>query len=98
MADLARAFHVSPRTVMRARHRLQRMGEASFHKVHKRRRRHGIEDSEILQRAARMLADGTSMQRTAREFDLCYATLRTHRLQILPPSGPGLQSPGPEPS
>ena len=62
---------------MRARQRLHREGEAGFHKVHKRRRRHGIEDPEILKQAARMLADGTSLRRTARELDLCCATLRT---------------------
>ncbi|MDE0124935.1 MAG: type II toxin-antitoxin system VapC family toxin [Bryobacterales bacterium] len=38
---------------------------------------HGIGDPEILRRAARMLADGTSLRRTARELDLCRATLRT---------------------
>ena len=68
---------------MRARQRLQREGEAAFNKVHKRRRRHGIENPEILQRPARMLADGTSLRRTVRELDLCYATLRTCRLKGL---------------
>ena len=65
---------------MRARQRLQREGEAGFLKVRRGRRRHGIEKPEILQRFARMLADGTSLRRTARELDLCYATLRTWRL------------------
>ena len=71
---------------MRARQRLEREGEAGFKKVHKRRRRHGIEDPEILQRAARMLADGTSLRRTARELDLCYSTLRTYKLKGLLPA------------
>ena len=71
---------------MRARQRLQREGEAGFHKVHKRRRRHGIEDPEIPQRAARMLADGTSLRKTARELGLCYATLRTYKLKGLLPA------------
>ena len=85
LADLARAFDISPRTLMRARQRLEREGEAGFDRVHKRRRRHGIEDPEILQRAARMLADGTSLRKTARELDLCYATLRTYKLKGLLP-------------
>ena len=71
---------------MRARQRLQRQGEAGFDRVHKKRRRHGIEDPEILQQAARMLADGTSLRRTARELDLCYATLRTYKLKGLLPA------------
>ena len=86
LADLARAFDLNPRTVMRARQRLERQGEAGFIKVHRRRRRHGIEDPEILQRAARMLADGTSLRRTARELDLCYSTLRTYKLEGLLPA------------
>ena len=89
LADLARAFDIRPRTVMRARQRHQRVGEAGFHKVHKRRRRHGIEDPEILQQAARMLADGTSLRRTARELDLCHVTLRTYKLKGLPRSVDG---------
>ena len=86
LADLAPAFGISPRTVMRARQRLQREGEAGFNKVHKRRRCHGIEDPGILQRATRMLAGGTSLRRTARELDFCYATLRTYGLKGLLPS------------
>ena len=33
-----------------------------------------------------MLADGTSLRRTARELDLCHATLRTCKLKGLPPA------------
>ena len=33
-----------------------------------------------------MLADGTSLRRTARELDLCYSTLRTYKLEGLLPA------------
>ena len=101
LAELARAFGLSTRTVLRARQRLEREGEAGFAPQHKSRRRHGIEDPEILQRAAQMLASGTSLRQTARELDLCYATLRTYRLQGLLPAvaaDPPPASPAPAPA
>ena len=86
LATLARAFEINPSSVMRARQRLQPEGEAGFNQVQTRRHRHGIEDPEILQRANCMLADDTSLRHTARELDLCYATLRAYRLRGLLPS------------
>ena len=86
LAELARAFGLSTRTVLRARQRLEREGEAGFAPRHKARRRHGIEDPESLQRAARRLARGASLRQTARELDLCYATLRTYKLKGLLPA------------
>ena len=85
LTELARAFGLSPRTVLRARQRLEQEGEAGFAPTHKLRRRHGIEDPETLQRAARRLAAGTSLRQTARELDVPYTTLRTyHRQGLLP--------------
>ncbi len=86
LAELARAFHISSRTVLRARQLLEREGEAGFAPRHKARRRHGIVDPDILLRAARMLASGSSLRQTARALDLCFETLRTYRRRGLLPA------------
>ena len=84
-AELARAFALHPRTVLRAVQRLQREGQSGFAKPYKLRRRHGIEDSEVFREAAQMLADGASLRETSRALDLCYSTLRTYKLKGLLP-------------
>ena len=84
-AELARAFELHPRTVLRAVQRLQSEGQSAFAKPFKLRRRHGIEDPELLRQAAQMLADGSSLRATARALELCYSTLRTYKLKGLLP-------------
>ena len=86
LAELARAFGVSTRTVVRARQRLEREGEAGFAPQRKARRRHGIKDPETLQRAARKLAGGASLRQTARALGLCFETLRTYQRKGLLPA------------
>ncbi len=49
---LAQAFGLNPRTVARAKARLQERGEGQFVPPRKPRRRHGIEDSVLLAQAA----------------------------------------------
>ncbi|MCY4596523.1 MAG: hypothetical protein OXC19_17200, partial [Bryobacterales bacterium] len=84
-AELARAFELHPRTVLRAVQRLQSEGQSGFAKPFKLRQRHGIEDPELLRQAAQMLADGSSLRATARALELCYSTLRTYKLKGLLP-------------
>ena len=54
-AALAQAFDLSPRSVARAKARLQQLGEGGFAQPRKPRRRHGIVDPQPLARAAEML-------------------------------------------
>ena len=86
-AALAGAFGISPRTVARAKARLQQTGEGGFAQPRKPRRRHGIEDPELLARAARLLESGLSLYRVAQELGVSSSTLwRYTREGLLPPS------------
>ncbi len=89
LVDLARPFGLSPRTILRARQTLERDGEMGFAPRQRTRRRHAIQDPEVLERAARLLADGASLRHTARQLALCFETLRTYqRRGLLPPVPP----------
>ena len=62
---LAQAFGLNPRTVARAKARLQERGEGQFVPPRKPRRRHGIEDPVLLAQAAERLQAGHSLYRVA---------------------------------
>ena len=86
-AQLARALGVSPQTVGRARQRLEQEGEAGFAKPRKRRRRHGIDDPDLLAQAAAMLKEGRSVYSVARALGVSRSTLwRYTREGLLPAS------------
>ena len=85
-AALASAFGLSPRTVARDKQRLQEQGESGFSQPRKPRRRHGIEDPELLARAARMLESGLSLYRVARELGVSASTLWRYSQEGLLPT------------
>ena len=97
-AELARAFKLHPRTVLRAVQRLQSEGQSGFAKPFKLRRHHGIEDPEVLRQAAQMLADGSGLRETARALELCYSTLRNYKLKGLLPQVQAADQPQLEPA
>ena len=97
-AELARAFKLHPRTVLRAVQRLQSEGQSGFAKPFKLRRHHGIEDPELLRQAAQMLADGSGLRETARALKLCYSTLRNYKLKGLLPHVQAADQPQLEPA
>ncbi len=72
---LAQAFGLNPRTVARAKARLQERGEGQFVPPRKPRRRHGIEDSVLLAQAAERLQAGHSLYRVAKDLDVNCSTL-----------------------
>ncbi len=72
---LAQAFGLNPRTVARAKARLQERGEGQFVPPRKPRRRHGIEDSVLLAQAAERLQAGHSLYRVAKELGVNCSTL-----------------------
>ncbi len=74
-AALADAFGLNARTVGRAKVRLQQRGESGFVRPRKPRRRHGIEDPEVLARAAEMLQAGQSLYRVAKQLGVNCSTL-----------------------
>ena len=86
-AALAQAFDLNPRTVARAKARLKQHGEGGFALPRKQRRRHGIEDPQLLDRAARMLNSGLSLYRVAEELGVSTSTLwRYSKEGLLPAS------------
>ena len=86
-AALAQAFDLNPRTVARAKARLKQHGEGGFALPRKQRRRHGIEDPQLLVRAARMLNSGLSLYRVAKELGVSTSTLwRYSKEGLLPAS------------
>ncbi len=72
---LAQAFGLNPRTVARAKARLQERGEGQFVPPRKPRRRHGIEDSVLLAQAAERLQAGHSLYRVAKDLGVNCSTL-----------------------
>ena len=74
-AQLARAHGLSQSTVSRAMQRLRQQGELGFAPAPKPRRRHGIEDPELLARAATMLKSGLSVYRVAQQLGVSQSTL-----------------------
>lgn len=70
----------------RAKQRLQEQGESGFSQPRKPRRRHGIEDPELLARAARMLESGLSLYRVARELGVSASTLWRYSQEGLLPA------------
>ena len=85
-AQLARALGVSPQTVGRARQRLEQEGEAGFAKPRKQRRRHGIDDPDLLARAAALLQSGRSVYSVARDLDVSRSTLWRYTQEGLLPA------------
>ena len=74
-AALADAFGLNARTVGRAKVRLQQRGEGGFVQPRKPRRRHGIEDPEVLARAAELLQAGQSLYSVAKQLGVNCSTL-----------------------
>ena len=72
---LAQAFGLNPRTVARAKARLQERGEGQFVPPRKPRRRHGIEDPVLLAQAAERLQAGHSLYRVAKDLGVNCSTL-----------------------
>ncbi len=77
---LAKAHGLSARTVKRAVKRFEQNGRrAPFEKTPRPGRPLAIQDPETLERAAKMLLDGTSLRRTAHELGINYQTLRNYK-------------------
>ena len=86
-AALAQAFDLNPRTVARAKARLQQRGEGNFVPPRKPRRRHGIEDPAALLKAAELLQSGQSLYRVAKQLEVSSSTLWNYTQEgILPAS------------
>lgn len=84
---LAQAFALNPRTVARAKARLQQRGEGNFVPPRKARRRHGIEDPGVLAKAAELLQAGHSLYRVAKQLQVSSSTLWSYtRAGVLPAS------------
>ena len=86
-AALAHAFALHPRTVARAKARLQERGEGNFAPPRKARRRHGIDDPAVLAKAAELLQAGQSLYRVAKQLGVSRSTLWNYtRAGVLPAS------------
>ena len=86
-AALAQAFGLNPRTVRRAKARLQERGEGAYVQPRKPRRRHAIVDPELLDKASARLQAGQSLYRVAKDLGLNCSTLwRYSREGLLPTS------------
>lgn len=86
-AALAQPFALNPRTVARAKERLQQRGEGNFVSPRKARRRHGIEDPAVLAKAAELLQDGQSLYRVAQQLGVSCSTLWSYtQAGVLPAS------------
>ena len=74
-SQLARAHGINQSTVSRALRRLQEQGDAGFTPAPAPRRRHGIEDPELLARASALLEAGKSVYRAAKQLGVSSSTL-----------------------
>ena len=87
---LAHAFGLAPRTMRRAKRRLEQAGEVGFVRQRQRRQRHGIVDPQLLQEAAARLQAGQSLYRVAQDLGVNVSTLWRYTQEgALPASQPG---------
>ena len=84
---LADAFGLNPRTVRRAKARLQEHGEGGYVQPRKPRRRHAIVAPELLDKARTKLQSGQSLYRVAKDLGVNCSTLwRYSKAGLLPTS------------
>ena len=83
---LAQAFGLNPRTVRRAKARLQARGEGAYVQPRKPRRRHAIADPELLDTARARLQAGQSLYRVAKDLGVNCSTLWRYSQEGLLPT------------